>query len=155
MFELMNHKPFAGGSDYVDQMRLIVAKLGRPSREDLASFLTSQRAINFISNLPDCVATPFSELCPQHANETNMLDFLSQLLQFNPLKRMTTEQALRHPFLAELHNPDDEPVYMGGESGIDMSDFVLVHGDDQASRQKVQNLYWSEVQACRENMGEK
>ncbi len=36
-------------------------------------------------------------------------DLLMRLLQFNPSKRISAAQALRHPFVAQFHNPEDEP----------------------------------------------
>lgn len=36
------------------------------------------------------------------------LDMLQSLLQFNPDKRMTAEEALSHPYLAKFHNPAEE-----------------------------------------------
>lgn len=30
-------------------------------------------------------------------------------LQFNPSKRISAAEALRHPYVAQFHNPDDEP----------------------------------------------
>jgi serine/threonine protein kinase len=36
------------------------------------------------------------------------LDLLDRLLQFIPLKRLNAEQALSHPYMAELHDPEDE-----------------------------------------------
>jgi len=36
------------------------------------------------------------------------LDMLQSLLQFNPDKRMTAEEALLHPYLAKFHNPSEE-----------------------------------------------
>jgi hypothetical protein len=32
------------------------------------------------------------------------------MLTFDPLKRITVEEALRHPFLKDLHYEDDEPT---------------------------------------------
>lgn len=37
------------------------------------------------------------------------IDLLKGLLQFNPDKRLTAEQALKHPFVARFHNPEEEP----------------------------------------------
>jgi len=37
------------------------------------------------------------------------MDLLKKMLTFNPSKRITIEQALKHPYLKDFHNPDDEP----------------------------------------------
>lgn len=36
------------------------------------------------------------------------LDLLMKLLQFNPTKRITIEDALNHPFLSDVKNAEDE-----------------------------------------------
>ena len=38
------------------------------------------------------------------------LDLLEKLLAFNPVKRITVEDALRHPYLEPYHDPEDEPT---------------------------------------------
>ena len=38
------------------------------------------------------------------------LDLLKKMLVVAPEKRITIEQALEHPFFAEFHDPEDEPV---------------------------------------------
>lgn len=38
------------------------------------------------------------------------LDLLERLLAFNPVKRITVEEALKHPYLEPYHDPDDEPT---------------------------------------------
>lgn len=43
-----------------------------------------------------------------HASE-DALDLLTKLLQFNPSKRLSAAEALAHPYVAQFHNPDDEP----------------------------------------------
>ena len=50
-----------------------------------------------------------SELFPAHSNERDALDLLKKMLIFNPSQRITIEKALEHPFMAALHNPEDEP----------------------------------------------
>jgi serine/threonine protein kinase len=33
------------------------------------------------------------------------LDLISKMLQFNPKKRITIDEVLRHPYLRDFHNP--------------------------------------------------
>ncbi len=41
------------------------------------------------------------------------IDLLERMLQFNPSKRITVEDALAHPYLAQLHDPALEPSAPG------------------------------------------
>ncbi len=50
---------------------------------------------------------PLFQLFPDASPDAT--DLLERLLQFNPEKRLTAEEALRHPYLAQFHAPDDEP----------------------------------------------
>ena len=40
----------------------------------------------------------------------NAIDLLARMLQFDPRKRITVEEALQHPYLAQLHDPAAEPA---------------------------------------------
>merc|ERR1712017_63715 len=42
-----------------------------------------------------------------HASE-EALDLMRQCLAFNPNKRITAEQSLEHPYVAQFHNEEDE-----------------------------------------------
>jgi mitogen-activated protein kinase 7 len=44
-----------------------------------------------------------------HANPL-ALDLLAKMLNFDPARRITCDQALEHPYLAVWHDPTDEPV---------------------------------------------
>lgn len=66
------------------------------------------QAQDYIRSLPIKPRVPFATLFPR-ANPL-AIDLLSQLLHFDPAKRITCEQALNHPYLAVWHDPADEPV---------------------------------------------
>jgi serine/threonine protein kinase len=38
------------------------------------------------------------------------VDLIRQMLAFDPTQRITVEDALAHPYLEQLHYPDDEPT---------------------------------------------
>lgn len=38
------------------------------------------------------------------------VDLIKQMLKFDPAERITVEKALKHPFLANLHQEEDEPT---------------------------------------------
>jgi len=105
--ELLSGKPIFKGRDYVDQLNQILHFLGTPS-EDTLRRVGSPRAQDYIRSLPIKPRVPFSTLFPR-ANPL-AIDLLSQLLHFDPAKRITCEQALNHPYLSVWHDPADEPV---------------------------------------------
>lgn len=40
-------------------------------------------------------------------------DLLDKMLDMNPKTRITVEEALKHPYLESLHDPEDEPLFEG------------------------------------------
>ena len=50
----------------------------------------------------------FTDIFPNVKNYA-ALDLLSKLLEFNPEKRITVDEALEHDYLKDLHDPEDEP----------------------------------------------
>ncbi|KDQ11969.1 hypothetical protein BOTBODRAFT_34826 [Botryobasidium botryosum FD-172 SS1] len=105
--ELLGGKPIFKGRDYVDQLNQILHYLGTPT-EDTLRRVGSPRAQDYIRSLPIKARIPFATLYP-HANPL-AVDLLTQMLTFDPAKRISCEQALAHPYLAVWHDPSDEPV---------------------------------------------
>ena len=80
---------------------------GRPSQEDVES-INSPLAQTMLESLPPTKPKKLRDMFPTASEEA--LDLLKNLLQFNPNKRLTAEQALQHPYVAQFHNPEEEPV---------------------------------------------
>eukprot|EP00193_Tetraselmis_chui_P021934 CAMPEP_0177795238 /NCGR_PEP_ID=MMETSP0491_2-20121128/26119_1 /TAXON_ID=63592 /ORGANISM="Tetraselmis chuii, Strain PLY429" /LENGTH=390 /DNA_ID=CAMNT_0019318041 /DNA_START=380 /DNA_END=1552 /DNA_ORIENTATION=- len=104
--ELLGRKPLFPGKDYVHQLNLITKVIGSPSEEDLM-FIGSEKARRYIRSLPKHEHVDYKQLYP-NANEL-ALDLIDKMLVFDPNKRITVEEALEHPYLASLHDVNDEP----------------------------------------------
>lgn len=89
------------------QLTLILDVLGTPTMEDYYG-IKSRRAREYIRSLPFKKRIPFSAMFPKTSPQA--LDLLEKLLAFNPAKRITVEDALKHPYLEPYHDPEDEPT---------------------------------------------
>lgn len=103
--ELLGRKPLFPGKDYVDMLKMIVTKIGNPPVEDQGH--VSEKAKKFLEGFPRTPPVDWKTIYPAASDPA--LDLLKKLLEFNPKKRLTPAQALEHPYMAELHDPDDEP----------------------------------------------
>jgi serine/threonine protein kinase len=107
--EFLGRKPIFRGDDKVAVLRQIVQKMGCPPENEY-DFITSESARSFLLKLPATNSIPLEQLYPEYREETEALHLLRRMLDFHPRTRCTVEEALSHPFLSALHNPDDEPV---------------------------------------------
>jgi hypothetical protein len=62
------------------------------------------------------------------------------MLEFNPYKRITVEEALEHPYLSSLHLPEDEPV----SDPVSKFDFQF-EDFENVSNEKMKELIISEI----------
>lgn len=66
------------------------------------------KARNYLQALPEKPKVPFEKLYVKA--DSKALDLLSRMLTFNPIKRISVEEALAHPYLEQYYDPTDEPV---------------------------------------------
>ena len=60
------------------------------------------------------------------------------MLDLNPTRRITVEEALNHPFLESMHDPEDEPKF---EGAIDFS----FEEDPTLNLEKLKRLILKEI----------
>ncbi|KAG5488360.1 uncharacterized protein JKF63_07955 [Porcisia hertigi] len=105
MAEMFNRKALFRGSTFYNQLNKIVEVVGSPKLEDVVMFSSpSAREYlrNSLSNIP---ARSWETVVP--AADPVALDLIAKMLEFNPQKRISTEQALRHPYFESLFDPLD------------------------------------------------
>jgi len=104
--ELLSGKPTFPGTSTMNQLDRIMEVTGRPTAEDVEA-MKSPFAGTMLECLPVNMPRLLNEMFPAAAVEA--LDFTRLCLQFSPAKRMSAKDALRHPYVVQFHNPDDEP----------------------------------------------
>ncbi|TYZ66791.1 hypothetical protein PybrP1_002607, partial [[Pythium] brassicae (nom. inval.)] len=83
---------------------------GPPTSEDVES-IKSPFANTMLESLPTPKLRPLEELFPKASPEA--LDLIRQCFWFDPSKRITCDDALKHPYVAQFHNEKDEPSAPG------------------------------------------
>ena len=87
---------------------MMIKILGKPD-EDSLNFITNEHALKYIKDMPE---TPKRRPTEEVKYENELaLDLIDKCLEFDPSKRCTVEDALKHPYFEELHDPSDEPAY--------------------------------------------
>lgn len=84
--------------------------------------------------LPSKAPIPLTTQFPN--TPVDALDLMRKMLEIHPRKRIKVEDALAHPFLAQLHSPDDEPV---ADAPFDFS-----FEKEKLVRIRLQELIWQE-----------
>jgi serine/threonine protein kinase len=105
--ELLLRKPLLPGTDANHQIEIIFNLLGYPCDADIES-IPNPRAKDKVLRMAKRPSKPFENVFKD--SNPQALDLLKKMLDFNPDKRITVEDALGHSYLSALHFPEDEPV---------------------------------------------
>ncbi|ESL06647.1 mitogen-activated protein kinase 3 [Trypanosoma rangeli SC58] len=104
MAEMYTRKPVLRGRNTMDQLRLICTHIGKPPSE----MVNNPEALDKLQGLPDG-SLKVSELVPG-LTDPDAIDILKQMWEIDPAKRKSAAELLQHPFLAPLHDEQDEPA---------------------------------------------
>ncbi|KDQ26778.1 hypothetical protein PLEOSDRAFT_1043792, partial [Pleurotus ostreatus PC15] len=105
--ELLTGKPLFKGKDYVDQLNKILDVLGTPD-EAVTKRIASDKAQAYVRSLPFKPKKPLQTIIP--SADPQAIDLLTKMLAFDPVDRITVNEALEHPWLSSYHDIKDEPV---------------------------------------------
>ena len=90
-----------------DQLNIITKLLGNPSQK-LVNKIENEKNKDFVQQLPKREGRDFEQLF-KGANP-DAIDLLKKMLTYDPDDRITVQQGLEHPYLKQLHYPEDEPT---------------------------------------------
>ncbi|KRX38899.1 putative serine/threonine-protein kinase C05D10.2 [Trichinella murrelli] len=105
--EMLNGKPLFPGTSTINQIEKIIEVISPPSASDIDSIGSKYAAavLKTMVNLPTKTIESTITKAPCFA-----LDLIKRLLVFNPNKRLSIEESLRHPYVRLFHNPSEEFV---------------------------------------------
>ena len=93
--------------DRSDQLNDIFEVIGTPTEEDM-QFISDKNGVLYLKSIKT-EPKPKKNLKQKFPGSSDdALDLLDQMLQFNPRRRITVNQALEHPFFAEVRSPTKE-----------------------------------------------
>jgi mitogen-activated protein kinase 1/3 len=112
--------PLSGEGDSIkkderlDQLSVIFGVIGTPSKEDMEAV---GKANEFIESLGTIKRKSFESLFPD--GDPAAIDLMKQMLQFNPKRRCTADEALQHKFFQGVRRKELELVADGHLVGPD------------------------------------
>ncbi|KAJ1835961.1 glycogen synthase kinase 3 [Coemansia sp. RSA 2711] len=101
MAELMLGQPLFPGESGIDQLVEIIKVLGTPTKEQIRTMNPNYMDHRF----PQIKPHPFSRIFRNRA-KAEAIDLITKLLDYTPTKRLSSIQAMAHPFFDELRDPN-------------------------------------------------
>lgn len=100
-----NRRPLFPGESVLGQVKLILDFCGKQNKEDVKGV---RNAVTYVMNIGKKEKEEIGDHPKfKHIKDKNCLDLLDKLLQFNPDKRITVEEALHHPYFKEVFDEED------------------------------------------------
>uniref|UniRef100_A0AC34QJH3 Protein kinase domain-containing protein n=2 Tax=Panagrolaimus sp. JU765 TaxID=591449 RepID=A0AC34QJH3_9BILA len=105
--EMVQRRQLFPGKDGASQIKMIVCYLGTPE-EEVISKVRMTAVKNVIVECGQRKPLPWTAILPKATPEA--IGIIVKMLQVNPQKRCTAEQALEDIYLDPYHVPENEPV---------------------------------------------
>lgn len=117
--EMINGRPMFPGTSTINQLERIIEITALPPKKDVEA-IQSPYAATMLESLKPMPHKTIAEVVTGAGAEG--LDFIRECLQFNPDARPSCVDLLRHVYVAEFHNEDEEPVYPHGPLRLPIDD---------------------------------
>ncbi len=113
LFELLVGRPLLPGKSTKEMIVFMFEVTGFPDRKEYDEVKEEcEIQIEYDNLLSERIRRrkTIKQLVSGYCNDPVAIDLLGKLLLFNPKKRLTAEEALEHPYVADFHNVEEEIV---------------------------------------------
>lgn len=124
LFEALTGRPLFPGKHQIDQLNKIHAVLGTPSKDVLAQF--QENATDGFA-FPQKPKQNFRNLLNNVSDD--VIDLLEKMIVYDPADRITPDEALKHPALAELYRKDQ--AWQNSDRRIPFSVYATRSGSEE------------------------
>ncbi|OWZ04040.1 Mitogen-activated protein kinase [Phytophthora megakarya] len=127
--EILGRKALFPGKNFLHQLTLIFDVIGAPSAEAVARIQSSQ-AQRFLNSLSKKSKVPFRTIFPNASDSA--VDLLDRMLEFDPAKRISAQEALAHPYMQDIERKYrnrggvDPPPCMRADFSFDLKNLTKV-----------------------------
>lgn len=102
--ELLLRRPLFPGQNYLDQLKIIFEVMGTPKDYD---WIKTPEAKKWVKKLKPHSGKDLKSLFKNITDDA--LDLIRKMLLLDPNARISAVDSLSHPWLKDLHRPEDEP----------------------------------------------
>ncbi|XP_023312811.1 mitogen-activated protein kinase 15-like, partial [Anoplophora glabripennis] len=129
--EMSIGKPIFPGTSTVNQVEKIMATIPTPTVEDINLVCVSGVGSSMIKNASSVQKIPLQTVLG--SAPADALSLISQLLVFNPHKRLKADEALEHDYVSRFHDSDQE-IIMHTNVIIPLNDDIRLSVDDYRNK---------------------
>ncbi|XP_050296460.1 mitogen-activated protein kinase 15 [Anthonomus grandis grandis] len=130
--EMLIGKPIFPGTSTVNQVEKIMATIPTPSSEDINQVCISGVGSSMIKNASSVSKYPLQNMLGSSV-PADAVNLVTQLLLFNPYKRLKADEALNHEYVAKFHDLEQE-IIMPSNVIIPLNDDVRLSVDDYRNK---------------------
>jgi mitogen-activated protein kinase 1/3 len=129
-------------SERLDQLSVIFGVIGTPAKEDIESIGSADQYIKTLKKSP---SKSIEDIYP--AADAQAIDLLKKMLQFNPSKRCTADEALNHAFLEDVRQVEKEKKVHRALIGPDFLNSDKISIEEIKKRIREEVLWFKEKEA--------